>query len=85
MTSPFAKFAAEVCGFADPSTGVCPMCRTPHASFPPWKDELSQREFKISGLCQTCQDTAFAPPEDDDLGPDPLGPDPLGDHHGRNE
>ena len=26
-----------------------------------FKDEISKREFRISGLCQTCQDAAFFP------------------------
>lgn len=29
-------------------------------------DELSQREFAISGLCQACQDVAFREPDEDE-------------------
>lgn len=29
-------------------------------------DELSRREFTISGLCQKCQDEVFAPPDEDE-------------------
>jgi len=39
--------------------GRCPICSQPVGEF---KDELSRREFKISGLCQACQDITFAPP-----------------------
>lgn len=31
-----------------------------------WKDEVSRREYAITGLCQKCQDSAFAEPEDKD-------------------
>ena len=36
----------------------CPFCKKPvdENSF---KDQLSKREFKISGLCQKCQDGVF--------------------------
>jgi len=38
--------------------GACPFCgkSVDPTSF---KDELSRREFKISGLCQPCQDGFF--------------------------
>ena len=39
----------------------CVSCRGPAASF---RDELSHREFRISGLCQACQDNVFAGPEE---------------------
>ena len=43
--------------------GLCPFCgkKVNPAEF---KDELSLREFGISGLCQECQDKFFAEPED---------------------
>jgi len=41
--------------------GLCPMCKNPVGSF---KDELSAREFRISGMCQKCQDRIFAEPEE---------------------
>ena len=46
--------------------GKCPSCR-----MPPWidqfgnlvfKDKLSLEEYKISGLCQDCQDAVFTSP-----------------------
>ena len=36
--------------------GVCGFCGGEITGF---KDELSKREFTISGLCQSCQDKAF--------------------------
>lgn len=38
--------------------GKCPFCGMPirHNEF---RDELSRKEFKISGLCQSCQDETF--------------------------
>ncbi len=35
---------------------VCVCCKQEAVSF---KDELSKREYKISGLCQKCQDGVF--------------------------
>ena len=31
-----------------------------------FRDERSVREYRISGLCQTCQDEVFSPPEEED-------------------
>ena len=31
-----------------------------------FRDELSRKEYSISGLCQPCQDSIFGGPEDDD-------------------
>lgn len=36
----------------------CVMCGKPADNF---RDELSQREYNISQLCQTCQDLIFCP------------------------
>ncbi len=36
---------------------VCTFCKKPAVNF---KDELSRREFAISGLCQECQDETFS-------------------------
>lgn len=35
---------------------ICAWCGKPAPEF---RDALSAREFRISGLCQTCQDEAF--------------------------
>jgi len=35
---------------------TCTMCRKPALAF---KDELSKKEFTISGMCQECQDKVF--------------------------
>ena len=44
----------------------CKICRKPvnHDDF---TDEISRKEWKISGLCQKCQDNVFGEPEDTDL------------------
>lgn len=39
-------------------TGICPRCGK-DASKDAYSDEVSLRESKISGLCQTCQDDVF--------------------------
>ena len=38
--------------------GECPMCRKP-ISPNEFRDDLSRKEFRISGMCQTCQDETF--------------------------
>ena len=39
---------------------LCMMCNNSAFTF---RDELSRREYSISGLCQTCQDKAFGEDE----------------------
>lgn len=36
--------------------GICATCGKQVGEF---RDELSRREFKISGMCQECQDEVF--------------------------
>ena len=31
-----------------------------------WKDALSEKEYRISGMCQSCQDEFFIPPDDEE-------------------
>jgi len=38
---------------------VCPTCGGPIDKF---RDELSEREYRISGMCQLCQDEVFTQP-----------------------
>ena len=38
--------------------GFCPFCNKP-VNMADFKDELSKKEYKISGLCQKCQDKTF--------------------------
>lgn len=38
--------------------GFCPFCGKP-VSADSFRDELSRKEFSISGLCQECQDDFF--------------------------
>lgn len=37
-------------------TKICPFCKNPVGDF---RDEISKKEFEISGLCQSCQDDMF--------------------------
>ena len=39
--------------------GVCPTCNRKDAKSTINDDKLSIKEFKISGMCQTCQDNIF--------------------------
>lgn len=41
---------------------VCVTCGGPVEGF---RDELSQREYGISGMCQNCQDSVFGVDEDE--------------------
>jgi hypothetical protein len=43
---------------------ICPCCNAP-VNQDEFKDELSKKEFKISGLCQKCQDEVFGGEEED--------------------
>jgi hypothetical protein len=36
--------------------GICTMCRSSAVEF---RDALSETEYRISGLCQVCQDKVF--------------------------
>jgi hypothetical protein len=46
-------------------SGRCPFCGSTKTSKEDFRDEMSYREFKISGLCQGCQDRSFVDPEDE--------------------
>lgn len=37
---------------------LCPFCKI-EININDFKDELSKKEFRISGLCQDCQDSFF--------------------------
>lgn len=39
--------------------GKCPFCGKKIDVNTEFKDELSKREFEISGMCQSCQDDFF--------------------------
>lgn len=45
--------------------GLCPMCQSPIGENE-FRDDLSKREYSISGLCQACQDEIFTEDEWDD-------------------
>ena len=63
----------EVQGFLDRLLGqdnpamiradICVLCGKPATQF---TDDLSREEFRISGLCQGCQDIAFSDEDDDE-------------------
>lgn len=58
---PFTKLAAKICGLSENlKAGRCPICGcdNPRATI---RDEISLREFRISQLCQQCQDENFHP------------------------
>lgn len=58
---PFTKFAAAVVhGGNALGAGRCPTCKS---EITPFRDELSKKEFSISGMCQSCQDSVFGDKE----------------------
>lgn len=64
---PMSDFLEAFSGRTTAITGnVCipkPLgCGGPATTF---NDELSRREYTISGLCQSCQDLVFQEPEED--------------------
>ena len=56
------KKIMEACGFADEvklvEGGQCPTCEKP-VSNDSFRNALSLKEFRISGMCQECQDSIF--------------------------
>jgi hypothetical protein len=38
--------------------GLCPFCQVT-IKMEDFRDDISRREYKISGLCQSCQDNIF--------------------------
>ncbi len=50
----------EAVGFGeavkDMKAGRCPLCGIKIGAF---RDAISKREYEISGICQTCQDSIF--------------------------
>jgi hypothetical protein len=46
---------------ASQGVALCAMCGNTASAF---RDELSAREWRISRLCQVCQDDVFAEPEE---------------------
>lgn len=65
----FGKEAAMV------KNGLCPFCAKAIETSD-FKDDLSRKEFGISGLCQACQDDTFGTPEPVRVAPKatPIGP-----------
>lgn len=39
--------------------GKCPLCGKKIDTKTEFRDELSMREYEVSGLCQKCQDEVF--------------------------
>lgn len=42
--------------------GKCPICNKDIDKETEFKDDLSRKEYEISGMCQTCQDGVFSQP-----------------------
>lgn len=56
-----AGFSTEVDAIEE---GRCPFCKKLIESVP-FKDDISRKEYEISGLCQECQDDIWAPLAED--------------------
>tara|TARA_R110002051_G_scaffold1143_2_gene5784 strand:- start:168 stop:422 length:255 start_codon:yes stop_codon:yes gene_type:complete len=46
------------------TTGRCMSCKTDSITEDSFRDDLSIKEYKISGMCQKCQDDFFGVSED---------------------
>jgi hypothetical protein len=61
---PFTRFAALTAfgskGLERLEQGLCPQCGSGDKDF---RDEISERENGMTGLCQACQDMDFASKE----------------------
>jgi len=58
---PFTRFAAKAIGGHNAlGAGRCPTCSGEVTEF---RDDLSIKEFSISGMCQSCQDSVFGSDE----------------------
>lgn len=61
----------RACGFGQEvdvvKQGLCPSCKKPISRF---RDDLSFKEYNISGLCQKCQDQVFGKPKNVPLEPE---------------
>jgi hypothetical protein len=55
---PFTKLAAAVTGLSL-KDGHCPTCTRP-VDPTEFRDQISRREYAITGMCQSCQDGTFA-------------------------
>lgn len=47
---------------------VCPFCKTAITGRDDFRDDLSWKEYRISHLCQKCQDETFRGGSADDIG-----------------
>ena len=58
------KAIMRACGLGDHvdrvEKGLCPTCSKPIKQ-EDFVDDLCRKEFRISGLCQECQDRVFTP------------------------
>ena len=52
------------------SEGYCVSCDTQDIKATSFTDDLSRKEYAISGLCQSCQDDVFGTGDTDDDEPD---------------
>ena len=59
----FTKQLLEAFGFNDQlenaKAGKCAWCGSDKVKPEDFKDEISKKEFQISGFCQKCQDETF--------------------------
>jgi hypothetical protein len=58
------KLATQVFGITRTSTSNC-VCHNQPQSRSTFRDEISFREFSISGMCQKSQDDVFGPEEEE--------------------
>ena len=58
LSSMFPTFTTRI------DAGRCPLC-TQEVNPDGFRDDLSRKEFRISGMCQSCQDAFFTEGDED--------------------
>ena len=58
-TEPFLEDLAQAIFGKSRKDEACVSCGTDKVGWENFRDDKSQREFKLSRLCQKCQDTVF--------------------------
>jgi hypothetical protein len=59
------KLLTQITGVDRPTAIRFSMCVTCGKAVTGFKDDLSRREYAISGMCQECQDAVFIQPDED--------------------
>lgn len=65
METQLDRMSKHIFGRSRVDEGHCVTCGSDKVKHGDFRDELSRREFRISHMCQFCQDKTFCPPEEE--------------------